>query len=799
MIENSPTVTLHNDFIDNDDDPQYINAPETQNASRENRHFDNSRLQQNQTDTKDLNNNELNINIKPNIPEQSEKIQAEKEINQHLETTNQPFTNNVTTSNQPNYIAQVIPSIKNLDNSETIMTQNNIHQIESFNNPKIAQVIIDPNIQLNTYQQKYIEKVEPTYIQQPFIQPQIKQMQGMPIQQQIHIFQPIYNVQPIPQNAVYYQPKLIPAPQKNYIMIKSENPQPVRYNDSINPPPIAPRPASVAPTHTSIPLPPVITNPNQQPTIPDKLSSHNSSDSLLSIPTIPTNNRKQNVLAAPEPIYLDDPNGGKYGIRCVCKKGNPDGFLVQCDMCNFWLHGHCVCVARSTPDPYICPFCLNPVIRCKCNQNNRYDVPIVQCQKCKYWVHKSCQDLLFGIVPKTFICQRCGGREYLLPHIALKENMIPNRTSFVECNRFEILQSIPPGKFHDMVMADLSKTELTLHQTIGKYFQEFATIFFDDNHEFWRTFVDVFTQILNCDKSMVMLAIDAFAYSLLYKDAPRPRYSNFPSKFNMSEGMLPMIDSLNPKRFEKAPTPVSLYVDQENHVRTSETLDDDQFIADLPGFLMFADEMNADDGIPPTCYEITDTSYVIDMEGSSFILAHQFQRSFHFNTVVKIYRLGDEPRVGLFATRLQGPISEEKGKRGPAIQHDMPLILPFDGDIPFNTPKVEWKEKKNKMRQNNKTKPATTPASTTTSSRKSNSTSRGHGNSQSNSRRKGTSDHSQEFPVTLSLLSGFCEDIVPSIPITLLTEKEYAEKHKHEEHVKTRGRNHRIRHFSDEE
>ncbi|OHS99777.1 hypothetical protein TRFO_33695 [Tritrichomonas foetus] len=503
---------------------------------------------------------------------------------------------------------------------------------------------------------------------------------------------------------------------------------------------------------------------------------------------VPTSSRGSNTLIPPEPAYFEDSQTGKYGIRCVCKKGAAEGLLIQCDSCGFWLHGHCVCMARSTRESFICPFCYGRAIRCHCGQNTRYDMPIVQCQKCKFYVHKNCEDLMFGIVPHNFICRRCGGREYLLPKITLKDNLIPNRTSFIECNRFEILQSIPEGRFRNFVVSDLSKTELSLHETIGRYFQEFAVTFFEDNHEFWKTFVETFTTILMCDKSMVMQAIDAFAYSLLYKTyVGKPYYSNLPTKFGLSESVALRIDSMNLKRMEKPPTPVPLYVDQDGHVRTSQTLDDEQFIVDLPGFLMLSDELNADDGIPSTCFAVTDKEFIVDLEGSSFHYAHNFQRSFHFNTVVKMYRLGDDPRVGLFATRLKGPISEEKGKRGPAVQHDMPLILPFDGEIPFNTPKIEWKERKTKNR------PAPKPRNQQNNGYKSKNTNHKHRTVASRRNIK------QECPVALSLLSAFCEDIVPPMPFTLLTEKEFAERHKQEEMAKSRHRNHRVRNLSDDD
>ncbi|KAH9883558.1 hypothetical protein F4778DRAFT_775158 [Xylariomycetidae sp. FL2044] len=49
-------------------------------------------------------------------------------------------------------------------------------------------------------------------------------------------------------------------------------------------------------------------------------------------------------------------------IRCVCNntnsRTNGDGYLVQCESCEYWLHGKCINITRQTlPRVYICAFC----------------------------------------------------------------------------------------------------------------------------------------------------------------------------------------------------------------------------------------------------------------------------------------------------------------------------------------------------------------------------------------------------------------------------------------------------------
>ncbi|ERS97222.1 hypothetical protein HMPREF1624_06553 [Sporothrix schenckii ATCC 58251] len=53
-----------------------------------------------------------------------------------------------------------------------------------------------------------------------------------------------------------------------------------------------------------------------------------------------------------------------HGIRCICGRQdappNSDGFIVQCESCDLWLHGRCINITKRTlPPVYICAFCAN--------------------------------------------------------------------------------------------------------------------------------------------------------------------------------------------------------------------------------------------------------------------------------------------------------------------------------------------------------------------------------------------------------------------------------------------------------
>ncbi|OAA58584.1 3-isopropylmalate dehydrogenase leu2a [Niveomyces insectorum RCEF 264] len=51
-----------------------------------------------------------------------------------------------------------------------------------------------------------------------------------------------------------------------------------------------------------------------------------------------------------------------HGVRCICGRTEPpgpsDGFIVQCESCEFWLHGLCINITKRTlPSVYICAYC----------------------------------------------------------------------------------------------------------------------------------------------------------------------------------------------------------------------------------------------------------------------------------------------------------------------------------------------------------------------------------------------------------------------------------------------------------
>ncbi|KAM0263051.1 hypothetical protein ACHAQJ_001430 [Trichoderma viride] len=76
-----------------------------------------------------------------------------------------------------------------------------------------------------------------------------------------------------------------------------------------------------------------------------------------------TSNSANFKTSAISPVSMTDSNYRMEGhrIRCVCSRNEPDednGYMLQCESCEMWLHGKCVNITRRTmPSVYICGFC----------------------------------------------------------------------------------------------------------------------------------------------------------------------------------------------------------------------------------------------------------------------------------------------------------------------------------------------------------------------------------------------------------------------------------------------------------
>jgi hypothetical protein len=248
-----------------------------------------------------------------------------------------------------------------------------------------------------------------------------------------------------------------------------------------------------------------------------------------------------------------------------------------------------------------------------------------------------------------------------------------------------------------MLFNDIQKSELNFKIAIANYFSVFAQTFFERVREFWRVFVDIMTTIFSCVKQDIIDAIDCLASKLLYNSEIYPIEKHEPS-IGQSEAIEEYLEKMAVPRIESLPQEVPLQISEDNKITTSEIVDDNQFITLLPGFIMHNEEVRSENGIPREVLAITDDCCVVDLRNSGFKFIRDLKRGFHFNCIVKMIRVDGKICVALYATRLKGPLLDDKARRWYAIQSGNELVLPFDGRIPFPTKKTEWKENRYKLK-----------------------------------------------------------------------------------------------------
>jgi len=431
-----------------------------------------------------------------------------------------------------------------------------------------------------------------------------------------------------------------------------------------------------------------------------------------------------------EPVFYNEEGSGMYGVSCICENNHNKGLLIQCERCQYWLHSICVNIARaSSNEVFICPRCQGNRLRCKCKKNNDYSQPIIQCTKCHFWCHKKCEGLGYGRIPNMFVCSNCRTSLFMVPNVRVLFNPRFESLSInINSNTISIIESLPEGLFRKELEIDLNSPRLFFSDIITKFFNMFGSHLISQNKEFFKLFTKTFTDIFRCSQDSVIEYIDLLTQELVYsKD--EIAYPDPVTGFSYSESITHFVENEKLPLLENNEPEIELY-EFDNNIRTKNLAVNGQLLVILDGFLLHSDEVNADRGIPKTCFSVFETDLIIDIAGTALSRLSRIGRSYNPNSIVKLFSQNGSPRVGIFCLSSNG------------IQKDEILKLPFDGGIPYPHEKVQWKDKKQKP------KPPV-------------------------SKKKVT--HKKNFQ-EISLLSSFNSDLIPPLPFVLVSNDESQKK-----------------------
>ena len=132
-------------------------------------------------------------------------------------------------------------------------------------------------------------------------------------------------------------------------------------------------------------------------------------------------------------IVTDSICDRKKLIQCVCEDSSyaPGELLIQCKVCERWLHEECLGLDRQDdkPNEFVCVFCGTAilVVQCNCGEEIK-NVPVlheesdhilcccdeqnesgfmIQCEHCLTWQHGKCMGLKKGENPTNYLCHIC--------------------------------------------------------------------------------------------------------------------------------------------------------------------------------------------------------------------------------------------------------------------------------------------------------------------------------------------------------------------------------------------------------
>jgi hypothetical protein len=357
------------------------------------------------------------------------------------------------------------------------------------------------------------------------------------------------------------------------------------------------------------------------------------------------------------------------------------------------------------------------------------------------------------------------------PFFIREDSQTRNAIAEPGVDRASFLGRLPEGDLREQFAEVLEKEELSFRETICSFLDEFAPCLFEYTRDFWKTFVSGLAEILNCEKSDVLAAIDEAIVNVWYlppeEDDPDP----IPGLV-VGDAITPNIEAEPLPRMDRFPEDVPLSLTEDGRVIVERDVEHGGFICDVPGLLCHEDEIDASKGIPRSAINVAGTQIIIDVSRSTNQLLKRIRRSFHYNCLTRIVRVAGKVRVGLYATGMKGPMLEDKAPRG--ISEDSELLLSMDADLPYAVEKPFWKLKKPKppgKTRSGKTRiprPPAKPAIETKSRSKKTEVVEAETRTM---KTRSTTD----FPFALTLLSAFCEDACPPIPLILKDKREMQE------------------------
>lgn len=448
---------------------------------------------------------------------------------------------------------------------------------------------------------------------------------------------------------------------------------------------------------------------NHQTTNPAQVSRPSTPGLAYSIRKPRTQQQPITKPQAPLPqgtLLIGNDNESWY-LRCFCDIKTEQGFMIQCEKCLNWQHAACLNINQNTlPVNYTCPICSNKNIRCRCQDNMNYSIPLVRCTKCGYYVHRKCEDLGPGpYFPANHVCLQCEGQPCQPPDVHLTYD-IPLKNPVVTITQAIINQFNPTiltAPYISILTEEFMNRSMSAVQFCETVYNRYRPFFFlthpsipnfsqpkkkrgDVAFSFFRSVFYILDFLYKMTQDVSISIFNCLVLNDIYQPfvMPTSLLPNNPITVEFSDPAKADYEKAVSKHTPEL-TQVSFQVDLavvNGSVYCKTALQPEQLIGVASGFIGLIEEFNYDNGADNHYYAIssnTTTKYVLDARKTSGQLIHNFRRSLSPNCIVKLFKFSGLTYVGIFAgvSDVNG-IARRTRREKFSISPETELTLPID-------------------------------------------------------------------------------------------------------------------------
>ena len=409
----------------------------------------------------------------------------------------------------------------------------------------------------------------------------------------------------------------------------------------------------------------------------------------------------------PQRTLLIGNDNESWYLRCFCDIKTEQGFMIQCEKCFNWQHAACLNINQNTlPSNYTCPICSNKNIRCRCQENMNYSIPLVRCSKCGYYVHRKCEDLGSGpYFPANHVCFQCEGQlcqppDVHLPYdVSIKNPVVTITQSIIS----QFHQSIRTAPYISILTEEFMNRSMSAVQFCETVYNRYRPFFFlthpsianfpqpkkkrgDVAFSFFRSIFYILDFLYKMTQDVAVSIFNCLVLADIYQPFTMPTtlLPNNPITVEFSDPAKADYEKAVSKHTPEL-TQVSFQVDLavvNGSIYCKTVLQPEQLIGVASGFIGLIDEFNYDNGADSHYYAICSTNttkYVLDARKTNGQLIHNFRRSLSPNCVVKLFKFNGLTYVGIFAgvSDVNG-IARRTRREKFSIPAETELTLPID-------------------------------------------------------------------------------------------------------------------------